>query len=300
MTSIIGKAREYGVGQAQRGHKSISNLLQRTRANARMRDPAFAPRRKLAQTLDRTPWHGFIPKDSGARRFDANTLPGTKDVVAACQNIITDRAEEFARMRESSGKSYLVNVLKEDDFEGYPALVDFALSESMIDAVSSYLGYLPRLGTINLLVSSPGKIVKGSQWLHTDAGDPDNVKCFVNITDVAANNGPLNVLPRNESLKFRRKVWNISGTGKYADANYQRHIDSDAFIRNVGPSGSGMLADTSKCFHFGGRVETGMRGMLVVHYSRFSFGRNHLPTNTQRTRWSTSPIRKELLMIDDT
>ncbi|CAN0594449.1 unnamed protein product, partial [Laminaria digitata] len=123
-------------------------------------------------------------------------------------------------------------------------------------------------------------------------------KCFVNITDVAENNGPLNVLPRPASNRFRRAVGNFSGFGKFSDAEVDPRVDPSEFLRNTGTAGSGMIADTSKCYHFGGRVETGLRAMLVVHYSRFSFGGGHLPTAPLRKRWDTDPVRHTLLTID--
>jgi hypothetical protein len=300
MTSILGKLGEYGMDQIKRGRKTADKLVLRAQSQAKTFSPAFASRRQLARCIDANPWHNLIPQKAGISRFGPNTFPGTAQVVKACEEILAARHEDFARLREKSGKRYLVNILNEVDFEKFPELVDFALSQPLVSAVSSYLGYLPRLGTIDLLVSTPGPVIKGSQWLHTDAGDPDNVKCFINITNVATNNGPLHVLPKRESMKFRRKVWNVSGSGKYADAKYEQHINPNDFVLNTGAPGSGVIADTSKCFHYGGRVETGQRAMLVVHFSRFSFGRGNLPTESQRTAWDTSPQRHALLTLDHT
>jgi hypothetical protein len=298
MTSLIRKLSDYGLGQISRARKSTDNFRLRVSSHARTYGPDFAHRRALANETTANTWSKFMPQETGAQRFDTGTLPGTDKVVAACRQIIDAREEEFLRLRDEAGKSYLVNVLDDDDFEAHPELVDFALSTEVVSAVTGYLGYVPRLGTINLLISMPGPMEKGSQWLHTDAGDPDNVKCFVNITDVAAHNGPLNVLPRPASQRFRRSIGNVSGFGKFSDAQVNPRVEPSEFLRNTGDAGSGMIADTSKCYHFGGRVETGLRGMLVVHYSRFSFGGSHLPTAPLRKRWNTNPLHHTLLTID--
>jgi len=140
--------------------------------------------------------------------------------------------------------------------------------------------------------------VKGSQWLHRDSGDPDNVKCFINITNIDSTNGPLHILPRKQSRKLLWNTRSITGIRKFPDHIVNSYIEKNTFLTNIGKAGSGLFADTSKCFHFGGRVEKDMRAMLVMHYSRFTFGQKRLPREELRKQYATNKIKNILLEVD--
>jgi hypothetical protein len=298
MKNILQKIYEYGIGRLHAIRKYILNISMLFSRSLRTLSPSFKKRRSLAKELKQTHWTSFIPRNESVMQFNAGQIPGTDKIVDVCREILIKRENEFNNLREKSKKSYLYNVLLDDDFEKYPALLEIALSDTIVEIISGYVGYVPRLGTINLLVSIPGKIVKGSQWLHIDAGDPDNIKCFINITDIDDSNGPLNVLPKTLSTKFRNASGRAGGFGKFPDSIVDALLNDSDFIKNTGVAGSGIFADTSKCCHFGGRVEKGMRAMLVIHYSRFSFGEGHLPSAHFRTRYATDETRRTLLTID--
>ena len=241
--------------------KPIYQVLKATRI-ARRPSEFFGRRRAARKILSDSVWRDFIPHDQGYRVTDTGELPGVDDVVAAGRAAL-DRHERRLAEMERPVKTFFANILTADDLTKFPALLDFALSPPLVEAATGYLGTLPRLNGIGVYVSPANDGQVRSQLYHVDYADFAQVKCFVNINDVGAENGPFTFIAADRSRAIR-----VANGHGYRSSNL-----SDASIGEVepqmltGPAGTTALVDTSNCLHFGSRVRQGRR---VVYMCQFT------------------------------
>jgi len=186
------------------------------------------------------------------------------------RTIITDAADwlrAFQSSEPSFGKKrkrFLQNVLDSSTLTRESAVVRLALRDDLLVAVARYLGVVPLLSTISAFLSADSDPAhQSSQLYHCDGDDVRQVKVFIYCSDVNMTSGPLTVLDAESTAavmdatryQFRRRladeqVHAVVGTGK------ERVI--------VGPAGTTALVDTSRCLHFGSRVDRNAIPRLVV------------------------------------
>ena len=102
-------------------------------------------------------------------------------------------------------------LLCDEVLEEHPALVDFALSDEIVGAATRYLGQLPVLRRVGLLLSSGVAERKDSMLLHKDPGDLSQVKIFMNINNIGDSNGPFTFLPADASARVVRGLSHKDG-----------------------------------------------------------------------------------------
>ena len=126
---------------------------------------------------------------------------------------------------------------------------------------------------------------EGSQLYHFDPHDNWGVKVFVNLNNVAEENGPLHLLPADVSDRFNAKI------------GYTRERVPDDVVYSVcsrddvwdsrGEAGTGLMVDTGRCLHYGSRKADRDRLVLMMNFTR--------PNCTNPGRCSTlDPLREEL------
>ncbi len=82
----------------------------------------------------------------------------------------------------------------------------FAISPVMTEIVTDYLGAVPRMHCLGIYISPAANTMISSQCFHRDEHDFRQVKIFVNLDDVTAEEGPLTFLPAPETAAVCRAV----------------------------------------------------------------------------------------------
>lgn len=247
----------------------------------------------------------------------SSEIEGIDDVVA----------QGHDALQNSSKTNGLKNSLLSKEAYEDPTIVEsplfqLALNPSLLATVSRYLGYVPILTTANYWYNPNQKITDGRQekyptsQYHLDWADNRILKVFVHCTDITPKNGPLNLIDATASRQIRTSVdyrfprqRNTSDDPKTTNGIYV----SDSFVQSnaapeivpqslVGDAGTVFLADTSRCFHYGGRnIETGNPRLLgVLQYLRpgaLKLARKHddIAPFQHLARASMSPLERLVL-----
>jgi hypothetical protein len=247
------------------------------RAERFLRD---APRRAALRALPAAPF--TIAPDQGFLVVP----PGSFEEVPA---LVADAHATLARHDASelldvkNRKRFLVNVLDSATLQADAASVRFALREDVLAAVSRYLGVIPFLSVISVFHSD---VVEGvptsSQLHHCDGDDVTQIKVFVYCSDVGPEAGPLTVLSAEASDRVRRAT-GYQFRQRLTDQQVHDIVGTGSEHAILGPAGTTVFVDTSRCFHFGSRVNPGAQPRLVTmiqYQTPYSF---MLPTSAQAT-----------------
>lgn len=223
--------------------------------------------------------------EDGYALLKAGSLPGTTEIVDTCRRLFLEKkaileanaptGEEAARDSRSK-RSFLFNLLNDDDIRANPNLVDFALSDPLFSIVTNYFGTVPSLAGVNLIYSLPRPVPDehiSSQLFHWDPEGQTQAKVFLNIFDVEDAHGPFTFIPASQSaravpsvLRERRRTGARTGV-RYHDEELKAQGCLDAAVRLIGPTGTAAIADTSRCLHAGSRLQPGnFRLCLFVQY----------------------------------
>jgi len=230
--------------------------------------PDLANRRKIARELLKgSPWVGFIPKESGYAVVGSDTLPGAQKAIDASRAIIEDRRRTGWKARRNNP---FYQCERPEDFVDYPELIEFALSDAVMQIVSDYYGMIPQLKEIGIWLTPPQSHKFSSQLYHLDKPESQLVKLFLNIDANDDASGPLTLLPVNVSRQVRDKTdyetIYFRGDGRLTDETVFSICPTSSQVMLGGPAGTGGFADTSNCFHFGSRCASGERKMLTVAF----------------------------------
>ncbi|MCI0400618.1 MAG: hypothetical protein L0Z68_04875 [Gammaproteobacteria bacterium] len=224
-------------------------------------------RRGAEAVLAKSPWIGFISKTTGYGLLNADTIPGTAEVVALCQKVVEDKGG--LQSQQLAKKPFFSNILTVKDLGRYPQLLDFALSRPIIEATTDYLGMVPQFRAIGLYISHVNDSTQSSQLFHFDGDDLKQVKCFINVLDVEEGAGPLTILPADKSRELTKRLGWRWGDGRIADGDVFKYFSENDLIRFTGPAGAGGMVDTVNCLHYGSRARTGSRLVLMFQYTTF-------------------------------
>ncbi len=258
-----------------------------------------APRRRLMRGL--APGSIEVPVSRGYLILPPDAFDETADVIREARAALA-LYDATAPPAGRSRKRFLLNVLDASALTAESAAVRFALRPDVLSAVSRYLGVVPLLSTISVFHSDTVESAPSSSQLHhCDGDDVTQIKVFVYCSDVEMKSGPLTVLSATDSDRVRR-----------ASGYQYRQRLTDSQVRDVvgagqehpilGPAGTAALVDTSRCFHFGSRVEPGAAPRLVTmvqYQTPYSF---LIPTAAQASlpfrrllRDSYSPLQRLVL-----
>jgi hypothetical protein len=99
------------------------------------------------------------------------------------------------------------------------------------------------------------------------------MKIFILCSEVTPANGPLTVMAAETSKVARRKVHYKYGL-KVTDEQIAGAVGSVEQHAMTGPPGTACFVDTSRCFHYGSRVErdAGPRTIALIQFlTHFSY-----------------------------
>ena len=233
----------------------------------------LSQRRQLASQLPEVPHEQIISHGNGLRIFKAEDhfIPQKYPAIKAGQAIINS-------IRGRSGmtfknREFLENFMGPLQLRQYPEFLEFGLDERLLAIVTEYLGELPVLPYIFLWRSEVGHgPLKTSQLYHLDHSDVRQIKLFVFLNDIDQDNGPLVVIPAEPSNKLRKHLgydWTFKKR-RVSDEEMHRWPEAAKEMAIKGKEGTTVLADTSRLFHYGSRVKSGIRYMLVYRYLTIS------------------------------
>ena len=184
-------------------------------------------------------------------------------------------------------KSYLRNLLLDENEEDINCFLKFFLQEKFINIVKKYLETEPLLVELKLLWSPNLDNINnssGSQLFHLDYDDDKIVKFFFNIFDVTSKSGPLQIIDSINSKIIKNKF--KIDLGKHDDVSVMSNLDNRDIVTLTGASGDLTLVDTSSCFH---------RGSKEVQTDRLILYCNFVSRNSYRFL----PIFKKFYKDDD-
>lgn len=209
----------------------------------------------------------IVPRDRGYLLLGSGALRqqdrAAEVAAAAFRSFHNDGT--LSRALADTNKRFLVNVLRDAAFIAHPEVLRFATARPVIDMVARYLGCIPVLATVRLWWTPANDSRESSQLFHRDAEGSEQLKVFVNVTEVTEASGPLTIIPANrsepimEQLRYRR--------GKLDDATVDACGGLDGVIALTGQSGSAAAVDTTRCLHLGSRGNTEDRVVLMLQYT---------------------------------
>ena len=238
------------------------------RAGRFLRD---APRRSVLATLG--PTDIDIARDAGFLVVPVGRFEQTHRIVAESRAALA-QYDATAPPPGKNRKRFLQNVLDAGSLTADSAIVQLALREDVLAAVSRYLGVVPLLTTISVFHSDTvAGDPSSSQLYHCDGDDVTQVKIFVYCTDVDVPSGPLTLLDADTTREVQRRTgyWYRN---RLTDEQVRSAVASPREHVIVGATGTSVFVDTSRCFHFGSRVAAGAPPRLaamVQYQTPYSF-----------------------------
>jgi hypothetical protein len=203
-----------------------------------------------------------ISEEDGYAGFPAIDLSGSGASIPSLRQLAEGWKSDPSRVRDELPR----NILKTDDLFEHRALIDLAVHDDILAAVTAYMGQVPRLYNLTLWWSPPNQTAKGSQLYHYDHRDSRQAKVFINLADVTEDSGPLHFLTPADSLKVDAKVG--YSQGRYTDEQVYTAVPQSDVIAAVGEAGKGFVVDTGRCLHYGSRGNRLDRFILMVSFAR--------------------------------
>jgi hypothetical protein len=235
------------------------------RETARDRDSA---RLRLAEELAES--SGFtIPPDKGFLVVPPGGLELGAEVVDAGNALIDSIGHDRLISKKTKGGFLAQDLLDAANTPLDSPYMQFALSEEVVGPIAAYLGVLPVLNTIDVWYSAHApKAPRSSQLWHLDIADITQVKVWVHLSDIDAKSGPLTVLDAATSDALADRIdYDFDERHRVPDEQVLE-AGVDGLAAFEGPAGTVDFVDTSRCFHFGSRVDEGgvPRRIFVAQY----------------------------------
>jgi hypothetical protein len=245
------------------------SLKQRNRYVSARREAATSPadeqRRELGRALGARA-SLRIDTDLGFARADPGFLPGSDAVIESAVGLI-ERVGDDA-LRERARKPMAKGFLPDSDLDLDSPYMRLALSDDVLAITSDYLGMIPILTYVDVWYSPHvDRPARSSQLFHLDHADVTQLKLFLHCGDVSAASGPLTVLPASDSRRLAKRVNYRLEQTRVTDEAVNAVVGTDRVVLD-GPRGTAHFVDTSRCFHFGSRVQAGAppRQLVVFQY----------------------------------
>jgi phytanoyl-CoA dioxygenase PhyH len=181
-------------------------------------------------------------------------------------------------------KPFFSQLLSGKELDLSSVFLRFALEEKMLKTVARYFGVAPFLESVDLLYSKPlaGPPAASQQW-HKDRTDRRIIKVFVYINDVTPRNGPLSLLPRQQSSKVPEYLYHY-----VSDETMARHVPLSKTVALTGTAGTTIMVDSETCYHLGSRCEEPR--LAYISYYTSGFGYRHRETNWQLPSTAVSTL----------
>jgi hypothetical protein len=146
----------------------------------------------------------------------------------------------------------------------------FALDEDVLALVAGYLGICPILTGFDVWYSvHTEEELHSSQMWHLDGDDTTQVKVWVHLSDIGPDSGPTTIIDAASSAVVAERVgYDYNEHYRVPDEHITEIVSRDQMVSFTGPVGTVDFVDTSRCFHFGSRVQSGAapRRLFTAQY----------------------------------
>jgi len=238
-------------------------------------------RRNSSNNIDLSKASFNIDDDKGYHVIDGlEGLDYTQDVISISKS-------QFSKLNRDSidwkNKSHLfTGVLEDFKIDEDSPIIKFALQSKLIAPITKYFGFTPLLSYVGTWYS-PGKMTEhtSSQLFHCDQADVRQVKVFVHCSDITNNDGALNLIDAHKSQDIRNKInysWH-NDSQCVPDIEIEKYIQKTNWVSQEGKEGTVAFADTSRCFHFGSRLNENSKERLMMVFQFLSPCAFNLPSN---------------------
>jgi hypothetical protein len=265
-----------------------------------------APRVRLAGELDARARFS-IPEEKGFLVLPPGTIDEAANVITAGNALIESIGHEKLLAEHNPKKDTMSRgFLPPDARELDSPYMRFALSEDVLAPISAYLGVVPVLLAIDIWYAYAPPSKKGprnAQLWHLDGDDVTQVKVWIHLQDVLPESGPLTVLDASLSDAFAEEIgYDSSVEYRIPDEKVEAFARDDSLTLFDGPAGTIDFVDTSRCFHFGSRVDEGspIRRVFFAKYVTpyaFKFETDHRTEAPFRDLVSASSSELESLVL---
>jgi hypothetical protein len=242
--------------------------MSQRRANLRERD---ARRLELTEALARRNGNE-IPLERGFLIVPPGRMRLADEVVAAANDLIDsighDELVASYTKRKPAGlaREFLPTEARRLD----SPYMRFALNDDVVSLVTQYLGICPILMGFDVWYSvDTEKEPHSSQMWHLDGDDTTQVKVWVHLNDIGPESGPTTIIDAASSEMIAGRVgYDYNEHYRVPDEQIIQLLSRDELVSFTGPMGTVDFVDTSRCFHFGSRVEPGAppRRLFTAQY----------------------------------
>ncbi len=197
-----------------------------------------------------------IPYEQGFAVYPPGSVESAGDVVAAGNALIDSIGHDA--LADKAKKGFMANgFIPESELRLGSPYLRFALGDDVVGAICAYLGFVPVLWRVDVWYSfHRTDTPRGSQLWHLDHADTTQAKVFVHLDEVTATSGPLSAVDAASSDRLGDQVgWVYDDGRRVTDDQVIDAVGADSIIRFEGPAGTVDFVDTSRCFHFGSRVD---------------------------------------------
>ena len=237
------------------------------------------------------------------------SLPHLDALLAQTDEIIEERGGSAAV--DDRYRAFFRNMIRVDDLARWPALLDFVSSPELIAIVADYLGFIPALsGTLptGVRVVESGKHLdadahlppRDSQVFHIDPYDHPMVYVIVLARDCTPRQGPFTWLPASVSARAAKELdyWSRGRPYRLSDEEIYSVVDPEEALQLTYPRGTVLLADTSRCFHFGARDAEEPRFQVMYGLTsvcRSDFSESYMPLDRPPLKPGADRLRRLVL-----
>jgi hypothetical protein len=250
-----------------------------------------------------------IPEDDGYLVLPPGSIAEAPEVTADANALIDSIGHDklvtkYNPKHDTMARGFLPKSAEELD----SPYMRLALDRDVLESVSAYLGIVPVLHGLDVWYSPPATAedsIRNAQLWHMDGDDVMQVKLWLHVDDIALESGPLTALGAAQSRAFAEEIgYDTSVEYRITDEKMHGFVDEGELVRFDGPRETVDFVDTSRCFHFGSRVDEGMpslaRRIVTIQYLTpysFHFKVDHRDEATYRHLASGATSDLEALVL---
>jgi hypothetical protein len=230
-------------------------------------DTVTSPRRhrlrRLATTLPTPAAELRVTEDDGFKVIAPGRFSSADPLIARCRSLVGQAGQR------PSKKAQLDSLVGVDHVHRFPEFLDFCLDPTLLGVAADYLHELPILASVEFWHSrATAEQFQNSQLYHSDLDDVRQFKIFLFVSDVDDASGPLTVVSAGRSDELRRvlRYRPRSGHVRIEDERIRPLLAPGDERALTGPAGTVVFIDTSRVLHFGSRVATRDRYVVMVQY----------------------------------
>ncbi len=217
---------------------------------------------ELEHVMDPVRGFGWLPK---------GTLASVSPAIDFAQRVLKERRNAEGLRKDGNAKEdYLIHLIDPIRYEEAPPLFDLALSDEVLQIAAGYLFEVPTLLRMTVLWSPVNNRMKGSQFYHRDGTKwlHRRAKFIFCASDVDDSCGPFTFLPADvsERMSYDSPTYRMGNCVE--DDDMYRYVSPSEELKFTGPAGSGLVIDSSRCFHFGSRSRGKERLVLMFQFFR--------------------------------